>query len=77
MARVARIQTVCQAHDTPLVAAAFHFPLGHPCVHSVIPGGQSVAQMRQNAEVAQVRVPPELWAALKAEGLLRADAPTE
>ena len=77
MARVARIQTVCQAHDTPLVAAAFHFPLGHPCVHSVIPGGQSVSQMRQNAEVAQVRVPPELWAALKAEGLLRADAPTE
>ncbi len=77
MDRVARIQAVCEAHGAPLVSAAFHFPLSHPCVLSVIPGGQSVGQMQQNLEIAGQSVPPALWAALKAEGLLRADAPVE
>ncbi|MHA3980159.1 aldo/keto reductase [Halovulum sp. GXIMD14794] len=75
--RVARIQKVCEAHDTPLIRAAYHFPLSHPCVLSVIPGGQSVAQMQQNLEIAGASVPRELWSALKAEGLMRDDAPTE
>ncbi|MEM8788692.1 MAG: aldo/keto reductase [Pseudomonadota bacterium] len=73
--RVARIQTVCQTHDVPLVTAAFQFPLLHPSVVSVIPGGQSPAQMAQNLQVAQAKVPPALWADLKDQGLMRADAP--
>ncbi|MBD3625255.1 MAG: aldo/keto reductase [Rhodobacteraceae bacterium] len=77
MDRVARIQAICESHGAPLVRAAFHFPLSHPCVLSVIPGGQSVDQMQQNLDIAGQSVPHALWAALKAEGLLRTDAPTE
>jgi len=75
--RVGRIEAVCQRHGVALVAAAFQFPLHHPAVVSVIPGGQSADEMRQNLEVAAARIPPALWADLKAEGLMRPDAPTE
>mgnify|MGYP005855237005 CR=1 FL=1 len=74
--RVAKIEAVCKAHGVAMVEAAFHFPLAHPAVVSVIPGGQSVAQMRQNLAVAAACVPDALWRDLKAEGLMRADAPT-
>lgn len=75
--RVARIEAVCRAHNTRLVDAAFQFPLRHPAVVSVIPGGQSVAEVRGNLAAANAPIPPGLWADLKAEGLLRPDAPVE
>jgi D-threo-aldose 1-dehydrogenase len=74
--RVRRIEAVCQAHGVAMVEAAFHFPLRHPAVVSVIPGGQTPAEMTQNLEVAAATVPDALWADLKAEGLMREDAPT-
>ena len=52
------------------------FPLGHPAVVSVIPGGQSPDQVRSNLTLLDVPIPGELWAELKAEGLVREDAPT-
>lgn len=76
MAKVARIEAVCAAHQTRLVDAAFQFPLRHPAVVSVIPGGQSVAEVTANARAAEVEIPPALWADLKAAGLMREDAPT-
>ncbi len=76
MEKVARIEAVCEAHDVRLIEAAFQFPLMHPAVLSVIPGGQSAAEMRRNLEVASAKIPPALWTALKAEGLMREDAPT-
>lgn len=75
--RVARIEALCKAHAVRLVDAAFQFPLRHPAVVSVIPGGQSVAEVRGNLEAARATIPPGLWADLKAEGLLRPDAPVE
>jgi D-threo-aldose 1-dehydrogenase len=74
--RVARIEAVCKAHGVRMIDAAFHFPLAHPAVVSVIPGGQSVGQMEQNLAIAGATIPPALWAALKAEGLMRPEAPT-
>jgi D-threo-aldose 1-dehydrogenase len=74
--RVGRIQAVCEAHGVRLLDAAFQFPLLHPCVVSVIPGGQGVAEMQSNLAAVAAQVPPALWANLKAEGLLRDDAPT-
>jgi D-threo-aldose 1-dehydrogenase len=59
-----------------LVDAAFRFPLLHPAVVSVIPGGQGTAEMAANAQAAGATIPPALWADLKAAGLMRADAPT-
>ncbi len=44
-------------------------------VLSVIAGAQSAAQVRQSALAAAQLIPAGLWAALKAEGLIRRDAP--
>ena len=74
--RVAEIQEVCEAHGVAMVDAAFQFPLLHPAIVSVIPGGQSVAQMEGNFRAAEATIPSALWADLKDRGLMRADAPT-
>ena len=74
--KVRRIEAVCRSHDTRMIDAAFQFPLMHPVVVSVIPGGQSVEQMAGNLAVAEADVPTGLWTDLKSQGLMRADAPT-
>src|SRR6516225_8141676 len=76
LAKVARIEAVCTRHGVPLAAAALQFPLGHPSVASVIPGGLSPEHVRQNVAAFRHTIPSALWAELKHEGLLRADAPT-
>jgi D-threo-aldose 1-dehydrogenase len=76
LGKVARIEAVCARHSTRLVDAAFQFPLRHPAVVSVIPGGQGVAEMESNLIAARTPIPPALWEELKAEGLMRKDAPT-
>lgn len=73
--QVARIETVCKRHTVRMVDAAFQFPLRHPAIVSVIPGGQGVAEMEANAVAATAEMPAALWADLKAEGLMRKDAP--
>ena len=75
--KVARIEAVCAAHQVRLVDAAFQFPLRHPAVVSVIPGGQTVAEVAANARAAEAEIPPALWADLKSAGLMREDAPTD
>jgi D-threo-aldose 1-dehydrogenase len=79
--KVKRIESVCDAQRVALSAvalsaAALQFPLLNRNVVSVIPGGQAVAEVRANRANLEVEIPSELWAALKAEGLMRADAPT-
>ena len=74
--RVTRIHAVCVRHGVAMINAALQFPLFHPSVVSVIPGGQSVAEVIQNREILNVNIPVELWHELKREGLIRQDAPT-
>lgn len=74
--RVARIEAVCKRHGVRLIEAALQFPLLHPAVVSVIPGGQSAAEVESNRAVLGKQIPAVLWEDLKAAGLLRADAPT-
>jgi len=76
MAQVAKIEAVCQRHNVPLATAALQFPLGHPAVSTVIPGARTPSEITRNVETFAVDVPADLWAELKAEGLLREDAPT-
>jgi D-threo-aldose 1-dehydrogenase len=75
MARVARIEAVCERHAVPLAAAALQFPLAHPQVASVIPGIASVAQWGDTLRFYRAVIPPRFWQDLKAEGLLNDDAP--
>ena len=76
LAKVAKIEAVCLAHNVRLVDAAFQFPLLHPAVVSIIPGGQGVAEVDANVRAASATIPPALWDDLKAQGLMRQDAPT-
>jgi len=74
--RVRRIEQICERHGVKLIEAALRFPLLNPLVYSVIPGGQSVDQVKANRAVLDRDVPAALWADLKGEGLMRQDAPT-
>jgi len=73
--RVRRIEAVCAAHSTPLIAAALQFVLGHPSVKTVIPGAVNAAEVMANVAVLQTPIPTCLWSDLRGEGLIRADAP--
>ena len=77
MARAGALQAVCAAHGVRLVDAAFQFPLLHPAVVSIIPGGQGVAEMDSNLAAARAAIPTAFWLALKSEGLLQDDAPID
>ncbi len=73
--RVRRIEAVCAAHDTPLIAAALQFVLGHPCVKTVVPGAVSAAEVQSNVALMEHEIPPGLWSDLRSEALIRPDAP--
>ncbi len=74
--RVRRIQQVCKAFKVKLPEAALHFPLGHPAVVSVAPGVSRATEAKRNAAMMATKIPPAFWRALKAEKLIREDAPT-
>jgi D-threo-aldose 1-dehydrogenase len=73
--KVRRIQKVCAAHDVNLKAAALQFPLAHPAVISVIPGGARPAEALDNIAMASVSIPKGFWASLKAQELIDPNAP--
>ena len=74
--RVRALEAVTRAHGVPLAAAALQFPFHHPAVAAVIPGPRAASEVQQNLALLGHRIPPELWRSLKAEGLVRSDAPT-
>jgi D-threo-aldose 1-dehydrogenase len=73
--RVSKIERVCARHGVPLPAAALQFPLGHPIVASIIPGAIARSQVEKNVAAFRHPIPADLWAELKHEKLIRADAP--
>jgi D-threo-aldose 1-dehydrogenase len=76
VARVDAIRTVCERHRVPLAAAALQFPLAHPAVAAIIPGPRNVAEFHANLELLRHPIPGQLWADLRAAGLLHPRAPT-
>jgi len=70
------IQKLCQSYKVPLPAAAIQFPLAHPQVSAIIPGAHKPEFIQSNIQNYQYPIPADLWAELKAENLLRQDAPT-
>ena len=73
--RAQRLAEVCEHHGTTLPAAAIAFPLAHPAVVNVTLGMRSADQVARNVELYRNPVPEELWAALRAEGLIRPTCP--
>ncbi|MCJ8323515.1 MAG: aldo/keto reductase [Rhizobiales bacterium] len=74
--KVNKIAAICQAHNTPLIAAALQFPLGHGAVKTIIPGAKNTAQVAANINLLESSIPTGLWADLKSAGLMNVDAPT-
>jgi D-threo-aldose 1-dehydrogenase len=70
-----RISDTCAEFGVSLQEAALQFPLAHPAVTAVIPGATSRDIVKANVSNYHSAIPPELWSALKARGLLLHDAP--
>jgi D-threo-aldose 1-dehydrogenase len=73
--RVAAIEQVCSAHGVALRDAALQFPLLHPAVVCVLPGGVTPLEVAGNVASLSRPIPPALWQQLVEKNLLRADAP--
>jgi D-threo-aldose 1-dehydrogenase len=73
--RARRIAAVCERHDVSLRAAAIQFPLAHPAVVSLIAGVRSIGHLEEYPRLMRQSVPAALWADLRAEGLIRPEAP--
>lgn len=73
--RVRRIEAICKRHKVKLPEAALRFPLAHPSVVSVIPGGVTPQQVKLNVKTLAAKIPKALWHELKAEGLMDQRAP--
>lgn len=76
IARARAIAEVCAEFGVAMPAAAVQFPFGHPAVKSVVVGMSRLPAVKQNWDWFAAQIPGELWAALKAKGLLAAEAPT-
>lgn len=76
LARVGKIQTVCKRHSIPLRRAALQFVLGHPAVSCLVLGAEKPEEVRSQLEDFATKIPAELWAELKHEGLLDESIPT-
>lgn len=75
VARVQRIQAICDAHKVPLPAAALQFPLAHPAVCAIIPGPRTAAEFNANLPLFTQAIPTALWSDLRQAGLLHPAAP--
>lgn len=75
VARVSAIEAVCERHDVPLAAAALQFPLAHSQVISVIPGMGNPDEVLRAKQWLTLPIPAAFWAELRAQGLVRPDAP--
>jgi D-threo-aldose 1-dehydrogenase len=76
IAKAERIAAVCRYHNVPLAAAALQFPFGHHSVVSVIPGPVAAEEVSTNLAWMYYDIPDALWTELRAEGLIRQNAPT-
>jgi D-threo-aldose 1-dehydrogenase len=75
IAKVRRIESVCELHAVPLKAAAYQFPLRHELVASVVSGAGNAQQAAENARLLQIDIPESFWSELKNQRLLHELSP--
>jgi D-threo-aldose 1-dehydrogenase len=73
--RARRLAAVCERQGVPLRAAAIQFPLAHPAVRSLIAGVRRIDHLDEYPELMRLPIPDDLWAELRAEGLISPEAP--
>lgn len=74
--RARRLEAICARHGTSLKAAAIQFPLAHPAIASLVAGVRKVAHLDDYPAMMRWPIDPDLWAELRSERLIPADAPT-
>ncbi|MDZ7281877.1 aldo/keto reductase [Sphingomonas sanguinis] len=75
LGKVRALEAVAGRHQVSLPAAALAFVLAHPLVASVIPGIADPQQVSDTMRLYAEPIPSAFWADLRAEGLVRPDAP--
>lgn len=75
LAKVAAIKAVADRHGVSMKAAGLQFALAHPAVAAVIPGASRPERIAEDRAALQLAVPVDFWRALRAGGLVHADAP--
>ncbi|WP_152184963.1 aldo/keto reductase [Segeticoccus rhizosphaerae] len=70
--RTRAIAQVCAQFGTDLPTAALQFPLRHPLVRTVVAGGATPEQVRQNWQRTVTPLPQDLWETLATAGLVTA-----
>ena len=73
--RTRRIDAVCARHHVPLAAAALQFPLHHPAIVSVVVGQERAREVQENTRLLSTPIPTAMWAELKEQRLIPAEAP--
>ena len=73
--RVRQLEAMCQRHGVPLKVAALQFPLAHPAVNTMVVGAESVEEVAENIAAFRTPIPTALWEDLRADGLIRKEAP--
>ncbi len=71
IARARRIAAVCEKWGVTLPEAALAFARAHPAVISTVVGVRDAAQVAATLRRSAADVPRELWADLRAQGLLQ------
>ena len=74
--RARRLEAACERHGVPLRAAAIQFPLAHPAVAGLIAGVRDLEHLDEYPTLMRQSIPADLWADLRADGLIAAEAPT-
>ena len=75
LGKVRALEAVAGRHGVSLPAAALAFVLAHPQIASVIPGMADTRQVSDTMRLYAEPIPAAFWAELRAEGLVRSDAP--
>lgn len=75
LAKVRALEAVAARHQVSLPAAALAFVLAHPLVASVIPGIADPQQVSDTMRLYAEPIPSAFWTDLRAQGLVRSDAP--
>lgn len=73
--QVQQIQTLADAHNVDIKAAALQFVLANPQVAAVIPGASRPERLAEDNAALNASIAPAFWQAMKAQGLIAATAP--
>lgn len=75
IARVIRMEAVCDAYAIPLGAAALQYPLLFPVVSTVLIGMSRAARIETNLDWYELEIPNDFWVSLRDEGLIHPATP--